>query len=240
MAIDKIKNSVSVVMVLALGFVLVASQSNAQDKIDVKKHFKQSLAMYYSFDKKETRAVNRGTTSMHGAIHGASWSPAGKVGGALSFDGYDDYIDTKLRYSRNHKTFSMWIKSSVAKDTTVVPFGAYINDDRFYFGFNEKGLLNLGIGNMDYKRGGSSYKLDTKWHHYLVTSDANIVTLYVDGVVIMSKTVEAAPKTSYRIGALRHSRGDMVHHFKGYIDEVVILTRTLSKAEIEALYKAQK
>jgi len=53
----------------------------------------QGLVGYWNFDQGSgTTASDSSGYNNHGTIYGASWT-SGKVGGALSFDGLDDYVD---------------------------------------------------------------------------------------------------------------------------------------------------
>ena len=168
----------------------------------------------------------------------------GRVGGALSFDGTDDFVTAPASITGSEGTFSLWAKF----DSTLLA--------------NNKGHVVIGIGNsvgdqnyvdlrklvsndfvFRYRKSGTDYEVKRagmggadSWHYYTAVWNANEIKLYIDGVLI--GTTASLSSTGqfgqFRIG----SRGFQTPalYFKGQIDEVYVWNRALTESEVQELY----
>jgi prepilin-type N-terminal cleavage/methylation domain-containing protein len=214
------------------------------------------LIGYWSFDEATgTIAYDRSGYGNNGTLYSSTticsnpptsgcpqWT-TGKVGGALSFDGVDDYVETQNAINLAGKDFTMvaWVKRNATSgggDHSIFLHG---------FGYTTCGVLHFVIRNdmpyfglygCDF---GTSYdmsNLDLYYHLVFVNNNSPTITdkIYVNGIKIGEaiKGSYVGPDTVLRIG------GGWFATIKGLIDEARVYNRALSDQEIEALYEATK
>jgi len=192
---------------------------------------------------------NTGTLGGGTAAYRPTWSQGvqplsgGKPGGgALKFDGVDDYVNAGNGSSL--QAYSEFSVSAWVYQTSETGQYDWIVDK----GGNTSGAWGVSIQNASdeiwiFRNGGSVY-WDTditvqknKWLHLVfVKNSSNNAWLYIDGVQKASTTgfiVNAASGLSVAIGAWLNGP---THYFNGLIDDVRIYNRALSEAEIRYLY----
>ena len=205
---------------------------------------------HWMFDEGKGSKAHDFAGNNHGTIHGATWT-TGQVGGALSFDGLDDYVDIPYDSSLDINasqgiTLSVWIKLNSYPDSTNQGpiFGLFDST-----GQGTKNYLAIAksiYGNViawdqwPPSYGGiTSIKpyLDT-WYHVAVVEDSTHKAIYINGDLDVSDNIfeqyEGNPPDTIRIG----SRADAwaPFYFDGSIDEVIVYDEALSGQEIELLY----
>jgi len=179
------------------------------------------------------------------------WQPVdGKVGGALKFDGIDDYLSIPFLLNPAEGSFSIfaWINGGAPgqviisqADTTIdTPVGPGTNPGSTWLGANPSdGRLMTGL--MDIYFGPLESELvitDGQWHHIGLVYDLTAMKrhLYVDGAEVV---VDAG-----YVGGVQSSGGlyigagqDLgpVTFFSGLIDDVRIYDVALTAEEIAAL-----
>ena len=174
----------------------------------------------------------------HGLIQGAE-RVSGKVGGALRFDGIDDWVtvqDADALDLSSGMTLEAWVNPAVVGgwQTVLLKEGAgtmayelYANNDlsrpAAYF-TTSGGVLRAVTG--------TAMLAPNTWTHVATTYDGVNMRLYVNGVLV---------RTAARTGAILatdgvlHIGGNQVwggEFFSGLIDEVRIYSRALSATEI--------
>ncbi len=182
----------------------------------------------------------------------------GISGGALSFDGEDDYgaIPNATSLNPNHITVEAWFyanEGTLEKQKSLVqkpyeshqsPFYQYsllLIDNTSYpkcarFAITINGILYSASANelsYDYKQ----------WHHLVGTYDGSYIRLYLDGQLVASKSVKGditSYDTPVQIGAYPNLPKTSNYCFGGKIDEVKIYKRALSEEEITDLYNEYK
>ncbi len=96
----------------------------------------------------------------------------------------------------------------------------------------------------------SNYNLkDDRWYHYVAVVSESGNTIYIDGKEHQGRRYNLGSNSSYTtffndvptkellsIGYGKYSQEDPFYSFKGYIDELEIYDRALTKQEIKALY----
>jgi hypothetical protein len=175
-----------------------------------------------------------------GAISGASWSFTGKFGGALSFDGVDDWVtvaDADSLDLTSGMTLEAWVKPSVTRNWSTViekertpslAYALYANSDAV---FGNRPITQLWIDGQGRDVRGDSTLPTGVWTHLAATYDGSALRLYVNGVQVASESRTGTIATStgpLRIGGNSVSNG----FFNGLIDEVRIYKRALTAAEI--------
>ncbi|NIO44005.1 MAG: hypothetical protein GTN36_00405 [Candidatus Aenigmarchaeota archaeon] len=171
---------------------------------------------------------------------------SGKYGHALEFDGIGDYVEVQHHESLNLSTddFTMmaWFKAendaSIEQPDIIGKW--YGTNPGYYFWVDNQG--NLGI---DFFNGNSTsiYSLeqvnDTTWHHGVVTRNGITFRLYLNGEIAGETssvtTINADNTFTLHIGG---DNLDNDYYFHGFIDEVIILNRSLTAAEIAEIYNS--
>lgn len=146
-------------------------------------------------------------------------------------------------------TIAAWVKVTGSNGGIITHFaqsqsGSSSGRDR-YFGVDQNGQIAFGIytGSIVIIRTPLSYN-DGNWHHVAVRYAANVATLFVDGVNVLSQNVGAAQAYT---GYWRLAGGDYASWgalnfsttaLNGGLDELVIFNTGLSDLEIDALSKS--
>jgi len=197
-----------------------------------------ALVSHWEFDEGSGNIAYDSINGNNGNIYGATWT-TGIIGGALDFDGVDDYVKTLNNIFTNAHlaagaTLSAWFKTDSSN------YG-YVADDEGYLalGVNLYTHPNKLLGTAD---GGvhiyysSSNVNDNLWHHVAIVWDGtNTSILYLDGVSESFGT--SGPPTPniknrpFTIGV--HST--ISAYLNGIIDDVRIYNHALSQSEIQAL-----
>jgi len=213
---------------------------------------RKGLVLYYSFDEKGKTARDLSGRGNHGKIHGAKWTPKGKVGGAYEFDGKTTYIqrdfDERSEVFPTNTPFSVaaWFRTSATTPSEQTVLGAHLpgRHDGYFLKFNTRdfgGRIFWEAASVHWQ-GAARSRLpvnDGRWHHTVGTWDGKRGHLYLDGSLEASH--EAAGPIPYpnrpalRIGHLH--RGHDVYYFNGTIDEVMVFNRALSAADVKALFE---
>jgi len=189
---------------------------------------------------------NHGTLTniVQGATSGFS---GGKFGGAMNFDGVDDFVQlqSNLIDITTPHTISLFIKNNSTNRGVFFArnsgFPTYeINHHEG--GTNSFGFRVGGTGGDGYYTAYATGLSQEKWHHISIikmssiTSTPTDYSMYIDGV---SKNITYAFSTTIENGASNARIGvrvDIGLPFFGNISEVRIYNRALSPLEIQQLY----
>src|SRR2546430_8577082 len=172
-----------------------------------------------------------------GTVSGAAWTPAGRYGSALVFDGTSTSVTVPSSASlglTTGMTLEAWVYPTVAPtgwraviDKDVDGYylmAASATDDRPAVG----GTFTAGNQNVMTPSG---LAVNT-WTHLAATFDGTMVRLYVNGVQVASQAQATPLRTTtgtLQIGADSYAG----ENFAGRIDEVRIYSRALTAAEIQ-------
>jgi hypothetical protein len=168
-----------------------------------------------------------------GTLHGdPMWQPTGgKFGGALEFDGINDYVSTGVILDPTDDRFStfVWIKTNSADRTIISQLGTH----------GASWLAIDGAGRLITEFQGSSGRgpiplppgtviTDGQWHRVGLTWDGAHRTLYVDDVQVAGDTSAQSIRSAdggLNIGASKDLSNDSF--FSGLIDDVRIYDRAI-------------
>ena len=177
-------------------------------------------------------------------MSGPTWTTAGNFGGALSFDGVNDWVtiaDANALDLTTGMTLEAWVyptgNGGGAWRTVLIKqrsgggvYNLYANVDT-----NAPAVRVIRAAQPTVPldvRGGTQLPLNA-WSHLAATYDGVTVRLYVNGAQVGSRAVSGALLTS--TGVLRIGGNSILgEFFQGRIDEVRIYNRALSAADVQA------
>ncbi|MCL5029514.1 MAG: T9SS type A sorting domain-containing protein, partial [Bacteroidetes bacterium] len=173
---------------------------------------------------------------------------AGKVLGALQFDGVDDYVEVadhpELNFGTGDFSFDAWIKTSenigvkqLVSKRSSTGYGVFLNSGNLSLTLSAPSIAAMSWSP-------SVFVADGNWHHIAVTvsrTNKQGIVFYLDGVA----TPYGDP-TPYQ-GSLTNSASLLIgaqqlphpsFNFKGILDEIELFKRVLTPAEVLAIYNA--
>jgi hypothetical protein len=197
------------------------------------------LVAAYGFDETSGATATDASGNGHiGTLTGATRSPSGRFGGALSFDGINDWVtvpDANALDLTTGITMSAWVNPAAVGSAyrTVLmkeqPGGLIYT---LYAG-DGTGRPSAHVFTTSEQRtsGPANTPLNT-WTHLASTWDGATLRLFVNGTQVSTHAVPGTLRTS--TGVLRIG-GTSVwpEWFSGRIDEVRLYSRALSVAEIQ-------
>ncbi len=229
-------------------------QVSASDEVTVAVSLQvatDGLLAYWKADESSGMIARDFTGSHDGTLmNGPVWQPSGgKIGGAMEFDGVDDYVEigTIDIIGGAGLTLALWFKaddlfSSYARLISKA-MGSTTDEEHYWM---------LGTGESDgtglrfrLKAGGSTTLLKTSagqiapgtWYHIAATYDGNQMRLFKNGVQVASTNKSGAVDTNSNVWAAIGNQPAAAGNwpFDGVIDEVRVYNRALSTAEIAAI-----
>lgn len=211
-----------------------------------------SLVLWMRMDdrKNSTYIYDNSSWGNNGTIYGgANYTDAGKFGGAMTFDGVDDYIDagnstnSKFGHVNDTFTFGAWVltnNSDVGQHTIVGLAGTELS--RQFYIFTNGGFATLKVHNGTDTPAAFSgvFVADNKWHHVVGTKNLTSISIFVDGILKSSAPYNITNdiENSGYIGIGHYGTPGIDYYFNGSIDDVMIFNRELSNSEISALYNS--
>jgi glucose/arabinose dehydrogenase/PKD repeat protein len=193
----------------------------------------------YSFDAGSGSTLADVSGHNHpGAISGATWSAAGKNGGALSFDGVNDSVSiadandldlttamTVEAWVRPAALGNVWRTVALKENAGAMTYALYASTDTG----RPTGQANVG-GERD-ARAATALPAAT-WSHLAVTYDGTTVRLYVNGTQAATRAAGGPMAVSTRPLKLG---GNAVwgEWYAGLIDDLRVYNRVLGASEIQ-------
>ena len=202
------------------------------------------LVAWWKFDEGEGTIAYDSAGNNNGTIFGATWI-TGKLDGALSFDGSNDYVDmadTVQNFLETSYTVSAWIKTNtVSSDNAISAYRHSVevyplifqlnqNNEDIYFSVRDN---SLNIAQAVYP---DAITTNT-WYHVAGVREDNTVNVYVNGIggIADLETIGAINSNNLKIGALQFGGNPPLNYFDGIIDDVKIFDIALSEEEIQEL-----
>ena len=209
-----------------------------------------NLVAWYTFDEGSGTIAHDSARTHNGTLYGATWA-AGKVGGAMSFNG-DDRVsvpsDPELNITGDI-TIAAWVNfyegglgwdgSEKAIVTKCIGNGTYNNPYDFRSSLEIEPKLAMVRANSYTHEStfAETYLSLNTWHYVAVRVENMVTDFYVDGI-LTGKSYGEPPLTSPATGnnypLLIGARNDGFF-FKGLIDDVRIYNRALTAEEIRAI-----
>jgi hypothetical protein len=170
----------------------------------------------------------------------------GQVGGALDFDGINDFVlisdSASLSFSAGSDfTFTAWarIRDCQVSGSKVVQKKQSGNEAIVIQCYDVDGLARFNVRDSNKVSVGSKGTTnieDNAWHHLAGVKEGNNLTIYVDG--IPEGSASGSFTGNWNDGDIRigHSVDGGARLVDGQIDDVRIYNQALSPAEIEEIY----
>ena len=249
------KVSKSTAFIIALCVISFLSYTSDSIALDILGTTSASMVSYWRFDDGSgTRALDS-VDSNTGTVHGATWT-TGISGGALSFDGSDDYVlipDSSNLDLTTQFTLEAWINpASTGLDrfgsAIISKVGGSAGNHGYQFvmaqGHKEIYMLFNGPGE-SWPSNSLSVALSqpvpiNQWSYVVATYDNMDLKIYYNGALIGSKSV--GPKNIVNSASNLRISGDDNNHayFQGLIDEAAVHNIALSAQEIRQRYNTIK
>ena len=197
------------------------------------------LVGYWRFDEGAgTVAADSSGSGNNGTLNGVPQWVAGKLGGALDFDGSADYVEVPHAASLSITdaiTIAAWtnMRANASGEMAIVSKGGWAANDLPYELTEEAGGVIFWQFYDNEGRDTCSPNSPSagEWHHIAATYDGTIFKCYIDGVLGEEWAYTGKmPQNTASVTIGRRSRGGTF--FNGMIDDVAIFNRALSADEI--------
>jgi sialidase-1 len=219
-----------------------------------------ALVAHYTFDEGVGATAFDSAGNNDGVIYGAQ-RVGGVFGGALDFDGADDYValpDNSPVWLPEHDfTCSVWVcfdtgadvsGQGVLLDLNCTASADPANDNGCVLLRKDNGQTFFGLNTtttVDEKLYCDPIYTEGRWHHIAALRDGSTQALYVDGNPVGSRTCSVSPidfsggsydDDGVNIGTTTTNNNPTgIYFFDGKIDDVRIYNVALSDSEIKQL-----
>jgi len=208
----------------------------------------RKLLAWWKLD--ETEGTEAGDASGHNhfgmLVGGPKWLPdGGKVGGALQFDGVDDYVQTSYTDDLPVWTISVWVNSP-ASPISEGPSAVVHRQSNYQINWDHtneafRGAAGVLVGGTWRAASFGDLQPDT-WYHLAAMYDGESLKAYKDGVLVTDTTglvgSPYAEQATLTLGRHAYDRNPE-NHFAGLIDDVRIYNYPLTGVEVAALYSGE-
>jgi len=196
----------------------------------------------------ETAADSSSSANIGVLYNGPAWQPwSGRTGGALLFDGVDDYVQTpnsltKLQVANNY-TLSVWLKPASSQKSwagIISKCNPSGSTNHWTLQFDSSSPKRLIVYHPDYLPSPKSWdtgillsEIAGAWHHVAVVRNGVIMTSYLDGSPRSTGTWPNIPGFGdghLNIAADRTATPSYVYN--GLIDDVRIYNRVLDPNQV--------
>lgn len=199
------------------------------------------LIAAYGFNTGSGATLSDSSGNNHaGSISGATWTPSGRYGSALSFDGVNDWVtvnDSNLLDLTTAMTLEAWVyptatlngwRATLVKEgpSPTLPYYLYANSP------GNQPAVAVTISGTEYALKGGVRPANNVWTHLAGTYDGATQRLYINGVQVASQPRTGSMPTT--ASPLRMGGNSLWgEYFTGRIDEVRVYNRALTASEVQ-------
>jgi hypothetical protein len=212
------------------------------------------MIAHWKFDETSGGIASDSAGGHNGRLQGGPvWTSDGKIGGALEFDGEDDYVDIDVPDEMEEMTIAMWLKYNTVDGES--PMDPYISSSLISHNlYSDIGSVHFNLINIDgtvfvelspsgiFEEYHSEGSFEAgRWYHVAATYDNpnGEVKIYINGQIDSStnETVGPALIGEAAIGDWTGATYETDRHFDGVLDDIRIYDSALSEEDITELYK---
>jgi len=191
------------------------------------------LIAYYQFDGNANDSSGNGND---GVLAGDPQWVAGRLNGALEFDGIDDYVGTakSLLSEMSEFTLAGWVSAGNPEASRIGLFG---QNDCIEFGF-DSGYLAVWTATGNQMVDAEWTFKNLTWHHVAAVGNGTSLTVYIDG---QPAETGGTAVSDYGFSTFEFNIGGggiwdaSDNWFLGQIDEVRVYSRALTDPEVAYL-----
>jgi hypothetical protein len=199
------------------------------------------LSAAYSFSEGSgtTTADNSGNGNI-GTLSNTTWSTAGKLGSALSFDGSSAHVSIADAASLGltaGMTIEAWVyPTALGANRTVVYKQRSTGLSYALFASNPSSLpfVSIRIGTLTATATGTTPLPRNAWSHLAATYDGAALILFVNGTRVASRATSGNIQTSSAPLSIGSNPNSGSQYFQGMIDEVRIYAQARTQAQIQS------
>ena len=236
----------------------VAASDTVMITVNGKVTLEEGLLAYWPFDEEaDNTARDYSGLGNDGIVFGALWTPEGKIGGALSFDGVNDSVripdSPSLASAHNQITVAFWIyPTNLSTAWSTVMHRTSATDSWFdwqvYARAVDAKTTNNPVFRVDWdfdsvmdtdeEVEGDVVLRTNRWYFIACTYDGSQMKFYIDATLRGSTTKASGTIPNSGSDIWIGGNGVWGEYFSGLIDEIRIYDHALSEEEIQILANA--
>jgi hypothetical protein len=202
---------------------------------------------HWTFDETSGTTAHDSAGTNNGSVSGAVWK-AGKIGGALDFDGVNDYVDCgqNAYVQGNQITLSAWIKSEVSGTDNqmhriITRWGGTASTDAFNLSYdgrtgNKSFYFELNADHSSYV-GFNQPIVTDQWYFVTGVYDGTNMKIYINGEEKASMLNSGNIFPAIGSTLIGKDEANWNPCFNGVIDDVRIYDYALNAGEVSQLYQ---
>jgi hypothetical protein len=199
------------------------------------------LVGYWNFNGPLPQIPDLSPRKNHGTPHGGVKQVPGVSGGALAFDGVDDYVAlgaSGIPPTDAPKTIALWLRlaTGAERGQNIISLTNQPVTGTVEVGCRQGKIAVFKLGS-EILVSAAPPERDT-WRHYAYTFDGKTHRLYVDGTL-----KDSSIDSNNRVAVMTVELGRIAgwgQYYAGCLDEVRIYDRAISEAEVQNLVRARR
>jgi len=197
---------------------------------------------YWAFDEGSGTTAYDAAGGYDGTLSGPGWTSSSTAGGALQFDGVNDYVQVDFAEVYNEPgplTVSLWFQRQGGTDSFDIMASKWspaIYEWALLINNNEQKIQWLTNGSGLVTSEAEDAVMENTWYHVVGLYDGTQQRLYVNGQLADADAQSGDISQAVQPVFIGKNNTDG-NYFKGLIDEVIVFNRALSEAEITLLYE---